>query len=177
MIKLKNNSEVDIRRLRGSDFEAVRDFLRLFSTETIFTNQYPGQPDIERDKSVAAYENKDNLFLGAFLPDGRLIGMTSFQKPKPNHPWSGGNAGFGLCILKEFYHCGLGTELMRQLEAGAREKGVHRLFGTVRTENYHAIHLYLKCGFTIEGITKETAFINGRWHDEYYISKLLKEEK
>ncbi len=109
------------------------------------------------------------------MPDGRLIGMTSFQKPKPNHPWSGGNAGFGLCVLKEFYHCGLGTELMHQLEAGAREKGVHRLFGTVRTENYHAIHLYLKCGFTIEGITKETAFINGRWHDEYYISKLLKE--
>ncbi len=66
MIKLKNNSEVDIRRLRGSDFEAARDFLRLFSMETIFTNQYPGQPDIERDKSVAAYENQDNLFLGAF---------------------------------------------------------------------------------------------------------------
>lgn len=175
MIKLKNNLLVDIRRLTGSDFEAARDFLRVFSKETIFTNHYPGQPDIERDKSVAAYENKDNLFLGAFLPDGRLIGMTSFQKPKPKNPWASENAGFGLCVLKEFYNQGLGTALMHQLEEGARQQRVHRLFGTVRTENYHAIHLYLKCGFVIEGITKETAFIDGRWYDEYYISKLLKE--
>lgn len=63
---------------------------------------------------------------------------------------------------------------MVELENWAREKMLHRIFGTVRNKNTKAISLYLKCGFEIEGLSKETAFINGQWYDEYHIAKILK---
>lgn len=62
---------------------------------------------------------------------------------------------------------------MALLEEWARAKRLHRIFGEVRHKNYRAIALYLKCGFEIEGIARDAACIDGEWHHEYHISKIL----
>ena len=170
---LKNGKTVTIRRVRATDYEAARDFIRQFSTESIFTHQYPGQPDIDRKKSEELYERDDNCFIGAFENGGRLVSIANFRIDRPNHPWAGRNCGFGISTLEEYCGQGLGTRLMQLLEQEARAKNMHRIYGSVRALNRRAIGLYLKCGFQIDGLSHETAFINGQWHDEYYISKIL----
>ena len=47
---LKNGKTVTIRHLKASDYDAVMTFLTQFSTENIFTNQYPGQPPKPREE-------------------------------------------------------------------------------------------------------------------------------
>ena len=170
---LKNGKTVTIRRMHATDYDAAMTFLTQFSTENIFTNQYPGQPLKNREECEKLYEREDNYFIAAFEDDGRLVGMTNFVISRPGHPWSGRNCGFGISILEEYCSQGLGMRLMQLLETEARAKNMHRIYGTVRALNRRAIALYLKCGFTIDGLSKETAFINGQWHDEYYISKIL----
>ena len=170
---LKNGKIVTIRHLRADDYDAVVTFLRQFSNESIFTNQYPGQPDPDREKSQSLYEREDNCFIGAFEQNGRVIATTNFRIDRPGHPWSGRNCGFGISTLEEYCGQGLGTRLMQLLEQEARAKNMHRIYGSVRALNRRAIGLYLKCGFQIDGLSHETAFINGQWHDEYYISKIL----
>ena len=170
---LKNGKTVTIRRVRATDYEAARDFIRQFSTESIFTHQYPGQPDIDRKKSEELYERDDNCFIGAFEENGRMVSIASFRIDRPNHPWAGRNCGFGISTLEEYCGQGLGTRLMQLLEQEARAKNMHRIYGSVRALNRRAIGLYLKCGFQIDGLSHETAFISGQWHDEYYISKIL----
>ena len=160
-----------IRPLKADDYEGVRAYLKTFAAETIFTNQYPGQPEKSKERLVKGYEDENSLYLGVFAKE-RIIGVCSIKIERPDHPWSR-NAGFGIGMLKDYYHQGIGTELMKRMENWAREKRVHRIEGVVRTANLPAIGLYLKCGFVIEGRKRECAKIDGVWYDEYVIAKLL----
>lgn len=160
-----------IRRLKADDYENVRAYLRSFAAETVFTNQYPGQPEKSKEQLTKGYADENALYLGVFADD-RLIGASSVKIERPGHPWAR-NAVFGIGMLKDFYHQGIGTELMIRMENWAREKRVHRIEGLVRTANLPAIGLYLKRGFVIEGRKRECALIDGVWHDEYVIAKLL----
>ena len=52
---------------------------------------------------------------------------------------------------------------------------MHKIEGEVRALNQAGIALYLKHGFIIEGAKRDTAFINGAWHTNYIIGKILDE--
>jgi len=160
-----------IRPLKADDYEGVRAYLKAFSEETIYTNQYPGQPEKSKEQLTKGYTDENALYLGVFADD-RLIGACSVKIERPGHPWSR-NAVFGIGMLKDFYHQGIGTELMIRMERWAREKGMHRIEGMVRAVNLPAIGLYMKRGFVIEGRKRECAFIDGVWHDDYVIAKIL----
>ena len=53
---------------------------------------------------------------------------------------------------------------------------VHRLELTVVAENIPAINLYLKSGFIIEGTARHAFRLDGRFIDEYHMSKIYPEE-
>ncbi len=170
---LKNGITVCLRQMKGRDYQQAMLFLRQMASETIFTNQYPDQPDKDKEQCIETYENPNNFFKGVFLPDGKMIGLVSACIMKPNHPWSGFSCDFGISILKDYYGNGLGTKLMQDMEEWARDKKMHSIMGGVRAGNVRAIGLYLKCGFQIDGLFRQTAFINGQWHDMYHITKIL----
>ena len=164
--------KVIIRKIKDDDYESCMELLRDFTKESIFTNQYPGQPDKDKKKSCEMYKDKFRCFLGAFV-NSKLIGICDFFVKWPNHPWSGKNCEFGLCLLKAYTETNVGRLLMLKLEEEARKKGMHRLYSCVRVKDLCGINLYLSLGYSIDGLAKEVAFINGKWYDEYYISKLL----
>lgn len=170
--KLKNGNNVLVRRLKASDYDAAQDFLSVFSTQSIFTNQYPCQPKKDKASSEKKYEDPNNCYLGAFYGDN-IIALSSIHINRPEHPWVGRNAEFGISILEDYQGQGLGKYLMSLMEQWAREKGMHRINGEVRHRNTKAIALYLNCGFEIEGISREIAFINNEWHHQYHIGKIL----
>ena len=172
---LKDGREVFIRKMMASDYEQAIVYLRKVATESIFLNQYPGQPDMPKEKAVSCYENQYNFFYGAFTANGTLIGVVSVIRQRPEHPWSGRNGEFGISILQEYCSSGLGTHFMQLMDKWAKENNLHTINGRVRSCNTKAIGLYLKCGFEICGLVKETAFINNQWYDEYIISKIIKE--
>ena len=62
---------------------------------------------------------------------------------------------------------------MTLMEQWGRNHGAHRISESVRQKNTRAVAFYLKCGFQIEGIAMQDAFINGEWHNTYYIGKVL----
>ena len=76
-------------------------------------------------------------------------------------------------MLEEVQSGGLGKYLMNLMEQWCVSQGMERIEGAVRTQNHKAISLYLKCGYEIEGLSKRKALIDGVWHDEYRIAKLL----
>ncbi|WP_234922806.1 GNAT family N-acetyltransferase [Lactococcus cremoris] len=44
---------------------------------------------------------------------------------------------------------------------------------TVMINNYAAIALFQKQGFTIEGVRRESMCVDGEFIDEFYMSKIL----
>ncbi|WP_338322971.1 GNAT family N-acetyltransferase [Oceanobacillus halophilus] len=75
-------------------------------------------------------------------------------------------------ILQEFQGKGIGTALFNELDRWAKGK-LHRLELTVITENSAGINLYQKAGFKKEGTKKHSIYMDGKYVDEYYMSKLL----
>lgn len=68
---------------------------------------------------------------------------------------------------------GIGKKFFEKLLEWALKKGLHRLELTVITENSRAKELYEKAGFSIEGTKKDALRMDGRFVDEYYMSKIL----
>ena len=172
--KLKNGKVVTIRRIRGTDYEDMMKYLEKFTRGpgAKWTWQYAGQPKKDREKSIQIYENPNNLFLGAW--DGNtLIGTASINKKQVGHPYSGRVATTGTTILEKYTSNGLGTKFKQIIEKWAIENNVHKLESSIRHKNTRSLGNLLKQGYEIVGILHDTAFIDGEWHHEYILEKIL----
>ena len=177
-ITLKDGAKAILRRIRGKDYEEMMIFLDKFSRGkgAVWTHQYPNQPKKDKEKSIEHYESEEELFLGIWLGN-EIIVQGSIHLKCSRDPWSVKQAVFGLCMLEEYTSQGLGTILLKELEKWAIEKGVHRITATVRHNNKRALGLYLKLGYQIEGMARETAFFDNEWQHEYYVAKIVNNEK
>jgi len=169
----KTSQEVIIRHATTDDYEKFCEFFEKLATETIFTNQYIGRP--RRPKEAFEKQlNSDSLYrLIVCNTSGDIIGMCSIVIERPEHPWLNRSCDFGIMLLKEYTGQGIGKYLIQKMEQWAKEKKMHRIGAQVRTKNIPAINLYLKLGYEIEGFARDAAYINGEWHSQYYISKIL----
>lgn len=74
---------------------------------------------------------------------------------------------------RRFWSHGYGTEAIRLLLAYAfSTMGLHRVDLRVLAYNTRAIRAYEKCGFIREGIERESALVDGVWHDDIIMSVL-----
>lgn len=114
----------------------------------------------ERSQFWIVEDDKENL--GGFLA---IIGQSNWRN---RH-----SAYIVIGILKAYQGQGLGKKLFYQMEEWAKEKEFHRLELTVMKHNNRALQLYLKMGFEIEGVKRNSLRVNGEFVDEYYLSKLI----
>ncbi|MFA1624570.1 GNAT family N-acetyltransferase [Rhizobium mongolense] len=71
---------------------------------------------------------------------------------------------------------GVGSEAIRLLIQHAFvQLKLHRIGIRVLAYNTRAIRAYEKCGFVVEGRERETAFVNGTWHDDLMMGLLASE--
>ena len=61
-----------------------------------------------------------------------------------------------------------------ELVLWANENNISRLELTVMCPNSMAKQLYEKNGFEVEGTKRNSIFMNGKYIDEYYMSKIYK---
>ena len=68
---------------------------------------------------------------------------------------------------------GIGTEVTRLvLDYAFGSMGLHRVDLRVLSYNNRAIAAYDRCGFVVEGIERESAFVDGQWHDDVMMAIL-----
>ena len=170
--KIKNGKVVTIRRIRGTDYDAVMAFLKRFSEgpDAVQTNQYRGQPKKDKEESVKHYEN--NFVIGAF-DDNAVIGMASILPQRVGHPYCGRSARMGMSLLRKYTHNGIGGKFFDIAEKWAHENNIHKLQAEVRHNNIASIMNCIKHGFIITGINYDAAFIIGKWVHEYIVEKIL----
>ncbi len=175
--RLRDGREVEIRNLTAKDANLYPDWYRAVSSQTNYTlkdgtNIQPVESCAKVYEEAAA--DSFSLRLGAFH-EGALIGQLGFHAVRENHPWLRHVARFGMAIDQNFWNQGLGTELLRIMEAHAQANGFTRVEAEVRTKNKAGLALYQKCGYRIEGTRHKAALINDIYEDEHFIAKLLDE--
>ena len=172
--KLKDGKTVTIRRIRGTDYDAMMHFFDRFVRDpgVKYTSQYPGQPKKNKESSVAMYDSPDNLFVGAWDGD-ELIGECTLVKIAPQNPKFGLTGEVGNIILDEYTSKGLGGKLNEIVEEWARENGVHRLEAEVFHKNIRSLNNFMKRGYEIVGIKHEAAIVDKEWMHIYVLEKIL----
>jgi RimJ/RimL family protein N-acetyltransferase len=171
--RLKNGQEVTIRFAEAKDYEAYCVFYEKIAEETVFTNQYVGRPRRSKEAFEAQLHAENIYRLVVTDKDEQIVGVCTVVVERPEHPWLNKSCDFGIMLLKAYTGQGLGKYLMKKMEDWARSQKMHRIGAQVRTKNIAAMALYLKCGFEVEGIARDAAYINGEWHNQYYIGKIL----
>ena len=172
--KLKNGKVVTIRRLKPDDYDALAKFLEEFAKGpgAKWTWQYPGRPLPPREKAAKDWTNENSLFIVAF--DGnKIIGSANIMKRMPDHPYSGRMATTGTTILEKYTSNGLGTKFKQIIDKWAKENNIHKLQAKVRHKNVRSLGNLIKNGYEIVGITHDAVCIDGEWHHEYILEKIL----
>src|SRR3954469_910461 len=84
--------------------------------------------------------------------DGRIVGHLGLHPPYPNAP---DLLSRGMGLRPEARGRGAGSALLAAALDYARESGAHRVELDVFPENARAIGLYVKFGFSVEGLKRE----------------------
>jgi ribosomal protein S18 acetylase RimI-like enzyme len=105
------------------------------------------------------------------LVDGRVVGWCDVRPELPETMAHGGVLGMG--ILEDHRGRGIGRALMSRTLEVARKTGLARVELTVREDNLRAKALYEKFGFTVEGVKRKAARVDGRHYDLFLMSLLF----
>jgi RimJ/RimL family protein N-acetyltransferase len=94
---------------------------------------------------------------------GELVGMVSLIRIDPVHRHAEYNAVIG---RRDVQHRGLGTAATRaMMRHGFLDLNLHRIYVSILTQNVGSVRMCEKAGFKAEGIIRDGAYKNGRYHD------------
>ncbi len=81
----------------------------------------------------------------------------------------------GVAIHPDHFGAGLGSQMLLEIIALGRERGLHRIELSTATINEKAIRLYEKSGFQKEGVLRDYCWLKseGRYIDEVMMSCLI----
>jgi ribosomal-protein-alanine N-acetyltransferase len=121
---------------------------------------------------VQSYEGRnDRALIGIFLKDHDLhIGNLTIS----SIDWHNKIGDIGISIgRKELMGKGFAKEALNGImRFFFNQLGLHRLQAGVNALNLRSLKLFIKCGFKIEGLLRESNYINGGFEDGYILSVL-----
>jgi RimJ/RimL family protein N-acetyltransferase len=175
-IILKNGKACTLRSPEAQDAETMLEYLKMTSIETNFLLRYPEEVTMTIEEEInflnSMRENPRGIMICAFIGD-KLVGSTNLmalgERYKISH-----RASFGIAVLKEAWHLGIGKALITEILRFAEDKGFELVELEVASPNYNAIKLYEKFGFKIYG-TRENGFKfkDGTYCDEHLMLKKI----
>ena len=93
---------------------------------------------------ISSMENSiDNVMLLAKC-DGKIVGCASLNRLPRRMKHRG---DFAISVTKEYWNKGIGSQLLNNIIAFAKENNIEVIDLQVRSNNKNAIHLYEKYGF------------------------------
>jgi putative acetyltransferase len=163
-------AEVQIRRMEPTDAEGVAATFRshgaAFGT---LQNPYPSIADWQ--KRLAGNDpQRDYGFVA--VADGTVVGHAGLHRASPNarraHVWH-----LGIAVADAWQRRGIGTRLMETLiDLADHWLGALRIELTVYCDNAHAIALYERFGFAIEGRHPAYSLREGLFVDTFSMGRL-----
>lgn len=164
-------------KIRHIEMEDAQSFARLLlqvDEESEFMLFEGGERTMDvssAEARIKTVKSENNSTIIVAEDQGKLVGylMAMGGQARRNRH----SAYLVVGLLKDYRGQGLGTRMFQKLEEWSREKNIHRLELTVISKNKAGVALYKKMGFEMEGVKKDSLYINGEYVDEYYMGKLL----
>lgn len=175
-VKLKNGKTVVLKSPTPDDAEKLLNHLKNVFHQSYQNMNHPknnwdNYPVEEEVKILTDFATSPSKFMISTFFDQKIVGnLGCFGMGGEFLKF---NARIGMGLEEDFHNVGLGTAILNYAIEMAKKNEIHRLELTVRTFNKAGIALYEKVGFRRIGILNETAFIDGKFCDEYMYEMLI----
>lgn len=165
--------EYEIRPVRSGDGEGINALRRMpgvfentlgIPSERICKSEsFINNPDANSHQFVAVLktESGQELIIG-------MAGLNVFSSPRLRHSGS-----IGMMVHRDYQGMGIGSRLIETvLDVADNWLMLIRVQLEVYTDNEHAIALYKKHGFEVEGTKRKATIKNGKLVDEYLMARI-----
>jgi RimJ/RimL family protein N-acetyltransferase len=160
--------ELIIAKASIDEAEEIIAFLNKVGGETDFLtfglNEFPYSLIMERQIISECLKDDTSLILVGKVSNqivSQLFLEVSSQK-RLSHLGS-----FGISVSKDYWQQSIATRMLTEAIAWAKGKNMAKLQLQVRTDNTHAVQLYKKLGFVVEGTITRSLKIKEVYFDEY----------
>jgi ribosomal protein S18 acetylase RimI-like enzyme len=165
-------SDLEIRRLNGTDAEAFQVLRRELTTD----NPVPMGLTLDEEMARTLEGFRDqlsypepNAAFGAFV-SGSLVGTAAVAWPSKLLSSRHKTNLWGVFVSPRCRRRGLGRALVLRAVGHAFENGVRRVNLQVYVPNTEAVSLYASLGFVQCGFEPEAVCLHGVYHDGIYMS-------
>ena len=145
-VALRDGSTAHIRPVRSEDREALLEFLRNLSLDSVSLRFFSGAIDNERVASwMVDLDYRDRFGIVATVgPSHRIAAHVSYVRTDPDR------AEVGLEVADAFQGHGLGTIMLGHLAEIAVENGIAIFEGHVLAQNHRMIEVFRESGFPMK---------------------------
>ena len=170
-LRLKDGSVMMIREVTTDDAAAVLEHLEAVSGETEFLTFGPGEfrlTEAEEKEIIENYLQKENYLYLVGIHDENIVATLVFSAGSRSRVRHSGEVS--MAVRSGFQANGVGSLMMNMLIKWAYDTRIIKKINLrVRTDNHHAIRLYWKKGFTVEGTIHKEIVINGSYYDLHWM--------
>lgn len=153
-----------IRKANIHDAERVLQFLRDFRGEGLDTIlSHEALPSLDDEKEFIAKLNGEAGIMFVADVDDEIAGCLTAEIHL--HSQLEHSCEFGIGVLAKYRSRNVGSQLIEQLVAWARTRGLRRIELDVFGNNQRAASLYRRLGFTEEGRRGEAIRIGSKYED------------
>ncbi|MDI6619872.1 MAG: GNAT family N-acetyltransferase [Clostridiales bacterium] len=173
--RLKDGSECIIRKATVKDAAEIVKYSNTVGGESDFLsygrNEFGHNIDQEK-QMIKEYNESLNRIILLALVHGEISGVLTFWgncRKRLEH-WG----EMGISVLRKYWNIGVGTTLINYFFEWAEcNHIIKKVDLMVREDNYHAIMLYKKMGFQIEGRIRMAMKKDGNYYDFFYMGKII----
>lgn len=166
------SSNLIIKAFEDKDMESLHAWLNEEESVAMVGRTFITLQEVQNH--VQNKRNNDDKMFAFLNSEDELIGWGHLSHIEPFH----GRAEIGILLAPNYRGRGYGYHAMSLLiDIGFNKLRLHRIYLTTRGINKNALKLYKKLGFVLEGTLREHGFINGQYHDTYYMGILSHEWK
>lgn len=168
-VGLRQATLLDVHQYRELRLSALLDSPTAFSADYQTNLNYP----LSFWEGRLTFDQYGMVFFAEH--DGKLVGMTGVrmgESPKTRH----GAYIWGVYVRPEWRGLHIAEALIEECAAWARSRRVVILKLGVMANNEPAIRCYKRCGFTEYGYEPQALFHDGKYYDEYLMSRALDQQ-
>ncbi len=158
-----------IRPMRKNDLPALHEIVNMTEVAELL-GPIPPMTYEKFEKWHGSYiEEPKHIALVAEIEE-KAVGLVTLSLEEEIYRY---DSWLSIYVHKDFWHKGVGTQLMKAVINVAKDIGLKRISLGVYVKNDAAIRMYKKIGFKSEGYSKYGIYTFGRYMDTILMGLLL----
>ena len=163
---------IKIREASTADMSSVLEIVNYEILNTTAIWDYDIRT-LEQQEAILLEKKEKNFPFLIAEKDGKIVGFGTYGtfRFKIGYRFT---VEHSVYVHKDFHGYGIGSTLIKELIALAKNQKLHTMIGVIDSENMGSIAFHEKLGFRKVGHIKETGYKFDRWLDSIFVQIMLK---